>query len=321
MNMEYLYKLFGMKTDYEDTKIEHLPNYIVSRYRLCIALLDGYKVVFVYPKDELEQVQVLKKHLMKIKEISGYQSVLILEKLTTRQREYLLRERIPFVVENKQVYLPFMAIYVPERCDAQKNSREEILPSAQMLLLHFIYNGSKELSTSQAAIDLNLTPMSISRASKQLEEMGLIKCRKEGVQKILYSEDSFEELFNKSKEVLQNPVKKTVYVPKELIDDKLLRSGYTALAQCSMINDSGLAYYATDKISKWNDKSSNILEDSNKQVAIEKWRYDPRKLSNNKEVDELSLALSLKDNQDERTQDAVDEMLNNVWRKIDGNGN
>ena len=319
--MEYLYKLFGMKTDYEDTKIEHLPNYIVSRYRLCIALLDGYKVVFVYPKDELEQVQIIKKHLMKIKEISGYQSVLILKNLTSRQRDYLLRERIPFVVENKQVYLPFMAIYLPERCDAQKSNREDILPSAQMLLLHFIYNGSKELSTSQAAIDLKLSPMSISRASKQLEEMGLIKCRKEGVQKILYSEDSFEELFKKSKEVLQNPVKKTVYVPKELVDDKLLESSYTALAERSMINDSGLIYYATDKISDWSNKSTSNLEDSNKQVAVEMWRYDPKKLSNNKEVDELSLALSLKDNEDERVQDAVDEMLDNVWRNIDGNRN
>lgn len=317
--MEYLYKLLGMNVEYLDSKIEHLPNYIVSRYKLRIALLDGYKVVFVYPQDDLEQIQVLKKHLMKIKELSGYQYVLILDKLTTRQRDYLLRERIPYVVDGKQIYLPFMAIYLPERCDGEKNSREEILPSAQMLLLHFIYNGSRELPTSKAAIDLKLTPMSISRASKQLEEMGLLKSRKEGAQKILYCEETFEELFNKSKEVLQNPVKRTVYVSKDLVDDRLLESAYTALSKHSMINDSGLTYYATDKISSWRNKSTNNLEDSNKQVAIEMWRYDPKKLSNNKEVDELSLALSLKDNEDERVQDAVDEMLDNVWRNIDGN--
>ena len=68
-----------------------------------------------------------------------------------------------------------------ERCSAEKKTREEILPSAQMLLLHFIYGGAQELSTSQAAKDLELTPTSISRASKQLEEMGLLHIKKEGV--------------------------------------------------------------------------------------------------------------------------------------------
>ena len=117
--------------------------------------------------------------------------------------------------------------------------------------------------------------------------------------------------------MLQNPVKKTVYVPKELIDDQLLESAYTALSEHSMINDSGLIYYATDKISDWSNKSTSNLEDSNKQVAVEMWRYDPKRLSNNKEVDELSLALSLKDNEDERVQDAVDKMLRKLWRSLE----
>ena len=47
-------------------------------------------------------------------------------------------------------------------------------------------------------------------------------------------------------------------------------------------------------------------------------RYDPRKLSKEKIVDGLSLALSLKEDADERVEEAVEEMLNNLWRKIDG---
>ena len=38
--------------------------------------------------------------------------------------------------------------------------------------------GEQELSTSQAAKNLELTPTSISRASKQLEEMGLLHIKK-----------------------------------------------------------------------------------------------------------------------------------------------
>ena len=35
-------------------------------------------------------------------------------------------------------------------------------------------------------------------------------------------------------------------------------------------------------------------------------------------VDALSLALTLKDDTDERVEQAVEELLSEVWRKIDG---
>ena len=206
-----------------------------------------------------------------------------------------------------------------ERCDAEKSDREEILPSAQMLLLYFIYEGAKELSTSQAAKDLDLTPTSISRASKQLEEMGTLQSRKIGVQKILFSENSPKELFYKAEKVLLNPVKRTVYVPCEEVKNELLESGYSALAEYSMLNAPGVWCYASERISQWNDCMTKDLQDSNSQVAVEMWRYDPRKLSKKKMVDELSLALSLREDADERVEEAVEEMLNNLWRKIDGN--
>ena len=82
---------------------------------------------------------------------------------------------------NKVLGIEVAYVDLQERCSAEKKTREEILPSAQMLLLHFIYGGAQELSTSQAAKDLELTPTSISRASKQLEEMGLLHIKKEGV--------------------------------------------------------------------------------------------------------------------------------------------
>lgn len=58
------------------------------------------------------------------------------------------------------------------------------------------------------------------------------------------------------------------------------------------------------------------LIDANYQVAVQMWRYDPRKLSKTNTVDELSLALSLKDDADERVEGAVDNMLNNALERI-----
>ena len=316
--MEYLNKILGIEVVYENVALTHLPNFIATRYRLQLVSMNGQRAIFLYPATELEQIEVLKKHIARIQENENLPVVLVLKELTYRQKESLLREKIPFIVDGRQIYLPFMAVYLQERCNAEKESREEILPSAQMLLLHFIYGGARELSTSQAAKDLKLTPTSISRASKQLEKMGLLQIKKRGVQRILQSEDSPKMLFRKAENKLLNPIKRTIYIPKKFVGIDLLESGYSALAEYSMLNAPNVKWYATEKISQWNDVMTNSLQDSRVQVAVEMWRYNPRKLSTRNIVDELSLALALREDADERVEEAVEEMLNELWRKIDG---
>ena len=254
--MEYLNKVLGIKVTYEDVEFKHLPNFIVMRYRLQMASMNGKKAIFLYPKTELEQIGVLKKHVARIQKNENLPVVLVLKEIISRQKEYLIREKIPFVVEGRQIYLPFMALYLQEWCNAEREQREEMRPSAQMLLLHFIYGGAQELSTSQAA--------------------------------------------------------------KEFVGTALLESGYSALAECSMLNAPNVKYYATERISQWKDVMTNRLQDSQVQVAVEMWRYNPRKLSTRNTVDELSLALALREDADERVEEAVEEMLNELWRKIDG---
>ena len=315
--MEYLNKVLGIKVIYEDVEFKHLPNFIATRYRLQMVSMNEQKMIFLYPKTELEQIEVLKKHIARIQKNENLPVVLVLKELSFRQKEYLIREKIPFIVDGKQIYLPFMAVYLQERCSAEK-TREEMLPSAQMLLLHFIYGGAQELSTSQAAKDLELTPTSISRASRQLEEMGLLHIRKVGVQRIMQSEDSPKTLFQKAGDMLLNPIKRTVYIPKELVGTELLESGYSALAEYSMLNTPNVRCYAAERISQWKDVMTNSLQNSLVQVAVEMWRYNPRKLSTRNAVDELSLALALREDADERVEEAVEEMLNELWRKIDG---
>lgn len=314
--MEYLNKLLGIQVTYEDSEYKHMPNYLVSRYEIKKVLLDKVRVFFLYLKTDLEQIAVVKKHIAQIKKIDSIPVVLVLKQMTFRQREYLIRDKISFIVEGKQVYLPFMGIYLQERCDAENVERKEILPSAQMLLLYFIYCGAKELITSQAAKDLKLTSTSISRASKQLEQMGIIKTRKQGVQKVIFSECTSRELYCSAKDIMVNPVKRCVYVPMDKMEERLLKSGYSALSDYSMLNPPAIKRYAADSIAKWNKIATAHLQNSDEQVAVELWKYDPARLSNGKAVDVLSLALSLRDDEDERVEEAVEEMLEALWRKI-----
>lgn len=293
--MNYIKHVLGIDVKYDKETVEHLPNFISFRYDVKRVTLNGIRAVFVYPKAELEQVAALKKQLVKLHDLVNSPVVLILDRLTSRFKEYLLREKIAFVVDKKQIYLPFMAVYLQERGDAIKQIRHEILPSAQMLLLYFIYEGGRELTTINAAKNLELTPTSISRASKQLEDLGLLKSKRVGVFKILYFEGAPNDLFYRAQIYLVNPVKRTVYIPKEKLEADLLKSGYSALSDLSELNAPKVECYATASISCYKDCMTYDLIDANHQVAVQMWRYDPKKLSKTNTVDELSLALSLKE--------------------------
>lgn len=110
--MEYLKRVLGIEVLYENKALEHLPNFISTRYDSQKVSLSGQKAVFLYPKTELEQVETLKKHLERVKKVADRPVVLVLEQITARQKEYLLREKIAFIVDGKQIYLPFMAAYL-----------------------------------------------------------------------------------------------------------------------------------------------------------------------------------------------------------------
>ena len=319
--MEYLKSVLGIRVVYGDGEIVGVPNYIHARYRLQEVSLDGKKAVFVYPKTELEAIDVIKKHLKRIQLAMEASAILVLDHLTCRQKQYLLRDHIPFVVDGKQIYLPFMAVYLQQRADSEKPEITEILPSAQLLFLYYVYHGCGELLTSDAAEALVFTATSISRASRQLEDLGLVQTEKRGVQKVVYSEKKPRELFEAAKGYLVNPVKRTIYVPKAEIREKQLMSGYSALSEYSMLNPPAVECYAAKSITAWGKNASGRLQNSEDQCAVELWRYDPGKLSNGESVDRLSLALALREDTDERIEEAVEEMLADVWREIDGKRN
>ena len=65
--VEYLKRVLGIEVLYGNEALEHLPNFISTRYDSQRVSLNGQKAVFLYPKTELEQVDTLKKHLERVK--------------------------------------------------------------------------------------------------------------------------------------------------------------------------------------------------------------------------------------------------------------
>ena len=76
--------------------------------------------------------------------------------------------------------------------------------------------------------------------------------------------------------------------------------------------------FAVSKMPLCANGASKILLDSDKQLRLEIWNYDPLVLSNNKIVGLLPLVLSLQDDTDARVQQALDEALEQYWEKYNG---
>jgi len=91
-------------------------------------------------------------------------------------------------------------------------------------------------------------------------------------------------------------------------------AGISALTKKSMLNPSEVSVYGTTTLPK-SKSVVPLLIDSEKQCAVELWRYNPTVLSGENCADALSLALSLREEKDERIQITTNEMLEKVWEK------
>ena len=164
---------------------------------------------------------------------------------------------------------------------------------------------------SDASKKLGFSAMTVTRAVRQLEQTAFFTTEKEGVQKKLIGRFTARELYDKMQPYLTSPVRKTIYVDKSVSLSSMRIAGMSALSQMSMINPPNILCYAVSG-KKGELTGTDILMDASAQVKIELWKYDPGILSLNDAVDPLSLAVSLKEEPNERIEEAVDILLNKI---------
>ena len=297
-------------------KAGSLPYYLIDKYNFSKVVLDDVPCLFIEPKGELDNLSAIKKHIIKINEFEKAHVVLDIKYIDSWRKKSLIRARIPFYVDKCQIYLPFMGIVLNERYNSNKPNIEFLMPASQLLLFYYLYQKDKELYTGNLNEKFGFTSMQISRAVTQLKSIGFISTYKDGVRIILTSEYEKKELFDLYKQYLINPVRKKLYVDFNKIINKLPVSGITALSQKTMLGApriKTLAYFG-----KIGDLSgTNSLVDYDSQVEVEIWKYNPTLLSESSDItDTLSLAVSLQSDEDPRVEQAVEEMLDELWEKI-----
>ena len=160
--------------------------------------------------------------------------------------------------------------------------------------------------------------MTVTRIFNELNDKGIFTAFNSGRKRLLrYSEDR-KTTWEKGKKYLFNPVIATKFIkldPQRLTDE-FLESGITALSHFSMLSDDDKKTISCSKDSFERLLHENRItivdfeEDAERKLEI--WRYDPKKLASGAIIDKFSLYAILKDDPDERVQQALSRMFEEI---------
>lgn len=311
-------------------RLGKLPVYLAQRYQFYTADLMGKPVLLAKVKQENELgILQISKHKALIEKIIGQNVVFIIEHLPAFNRKRLIEKHISFVVPGRQLYIPEMMMDLRETFVRNKTrqEREKLLPTSQFLLLYQILhhgndNSIENFSFKALAERLGYTPMAISKAVENLKSHQLIEVHGSKEKQIHFSKQR-GELWNtlEHQNLWINPVIKQVFVD-QLPKQATLRSNTSALPEYTDMNPSRQKYYAIEKTAYYALQRSNKLDNANEYegtYCLELWKYNPLQLTqqldkNKKVVDPLSLYLSLKDEQDERIEMALNQIIEKyIW--------
>lgn len=312
--MDYISTILGLKVTYIPWDgMSNMPYLITDRYEIQKVSIGTVTALMLKLKVDFPPVSTIQKHIARIQKTEQYPAFLVLDSISKYRRDALIKAHISFVVPGKQLYLPFLGVALNERCDSEAESTEKLLPSAQAIFFYYLYSKQERIYINDAVKDLQYSAMSVSRAAKQLVQTGLFEECKEGVQKLLIARYDRKEMFERMRPLMINPVKRRIYIALKDIPQQCRLAGYSAMEHYTMLNAPALTCYAADVSAKL--KGAAGLADSEQQAQVEIWKYDPVVLSKGNVVDPLSLIMSLEEKPDERTEEAIEELLEKFWEE------
>ena len=312
--MDYIGTTLGLNVTYLPCDgIKNMPYFITDLYDIQKVAIGSVPALMLKVKAEFPTVNSIQKHIARIQKEEKYPAFLVLDGMRKYRRDALIKAHIPFVVPGKQLYLPFLGVALSDRCDVETESKEKLLPSAQAIFFYYLYSKQDRIYLSDAVKDLQYSAMSVSRAAKQLLQTGLFDECREGVQKLLIARYERKEMFERIQPLLIDPVKRRIYIALDNLPAQLCQAGFSAMAHFSMLNAPMLACYAAGVGEKLIGAAT--LTNAAEQAEVEIWKYDPVVLSKDNVVDPLSLVLTLQENADERTEEAIEEILEKFWEE------
>ena len=294
---------------------DKLPLAFRGRYTFYKMQTNGQSWIAIQPKMDVGLV-VLRKDRAKIEKIAGLNCAIFLNNTTFYIKEKLVEEGIPFVLDGKQVYLPFIGYLLSNENEREIAPVHLISYLTQRLIFVAIYEKWKNVTVSEAATKREVTKMSVSRCFDEIEYLNVDILGMKGRSRVITVPTDIRKLWTDMQGVLRNPVVARYELQEDIKLEK--KAGISALCEYSLLSDNDYPTYA---ITKKEIAASGVRKMKYARPGEEKGcvvlelgyfiEYKDKSLE-----DPLSVALSITqiEKQDERVDISINEMLKEyVW--------
>lgn len=319
---EYLEGLGVSEYDFETAPEldQRLPVYMGRIYRGYRARILGraYVVLAAGRRTHSTPAEV-EAHAVKSGEIFKHPVVFVFPRLNSYDRKRLVGRHIPFIVPGHQLFLPEVMIDLRGKVGNQtgrvEGNRERLGAPAQLLVLYHLLKETGPWPLARWAQKLGLSQSTMTRVRKELVDADLAELERQGRARVLVLSQERHAVWKKALPMMRSPVMRSDHIRH--VDHEgvqLLQSGLDALSRSTELSGEHRKTFALSSASYRHLKEQGRLEvlpcAEHSSVFIESWFYDPLLLSDNAQtVDGLSLYLSLRENPDERVQQALDDMM------------
>jgi len=321
-------RLFGFQISPKPLDVrEKLPLLYHNDYTFYTAAVAGVPCVFLRYRGDYLSMPRVRKHFTEIPKLlhSNVKCILWLNKVTAAQKTRLLTNQIPFFVDEKTAYIPFLGMIL----DLQANTQEAVFrnqfsAATQCVYLFLLFQKSEECRVKEIENQIRLSHVSVSAALKELHWRYLLEVTGRNTRK-KYWRINRRKFWNEGRKYLLNPVMKRCYTDNltEFSNIKPCYAGESALANLGMLSDPLHPCIAVNRVD-WNKTKPQTVSSPNdlfseQYTMVEVWRYNPGLFADkDNNVDVFSLYASLGElMEDERIAKEMNGLIQEV---LDGSG-
>ena len=242
----FLEKTLRQNVMIEETEYlnEKLPLAFRGRYTFYKVETNGSPWIAIQPKADVG-LAALRKDWIKIEKAAGLNCAIFFDSTSFYIKEKLLEEGIPFVLKDKQVYLPFIGYLLSNENERKISPVHLISFLTQKVILVAIYEKWENVTASKAAIRLGVTKMSANRCFDEIEYLNVDILGMKGKSRVITVPADIQKLWNDVRVILRNPVIARYELKEDIQLEK--KAGITALCEYSLLSDNEYPTYAITK--------------------------------------------------------------------------
>ena len=286
-----------------------------SSFRFFWIEMAEQNVFLLKPKYDLERYtpRACAKMAEMVSKGNGSPCAFWFDALDFNQRSRLMEKGVFFVVSGKYAYLPGL---VMDNRNERKTATELTAPAQYVLLYHMQTKNLEGHSSKELSEIMPYKYNTLTLALQVLQDLMLctlvVDANKE---KRLHFELKGKALWEKALPILKSPLKKSFYCYNVKEETSYPQGGISALAHYSMLMPDAVKTLVTversDRAKQENFERINSWDGAYK---IEVWKYPPI-IADESFVDQLSLALSLQNDEDPRVHKEVERIIEETWLK------